>query len=414
MQESNRLELKRQLTENFERSVVSFMNYSGGGELLIGIDDDGRVVGVENPDQLQLQIVDRIHNNIQPATQGLFDIVLEKMCDKIVIRIIISCGQQRPYYIRKYGRSEKGCFLRVGTSSRPMFESMIEELMSKRQPNSLQTIVSPRHDLTFAQLRILYDERSLTLTEQFERTLELRSTFTEYNYVGYLLADENRVPLIIARYAGSDKDDLVESRNFGHRCLAVATKNILNRLDSENRTFTLITSTTRQEKELVASLALREIVVNAIVHNDYSLGFPQFDIFHDRIVITSCGGLVSGLSEDDFFKCRSMPRNRELMRIFHDLGLVEQLGSGMSRILKVYDPSIFELSKGFTVVTLPLSDPTSLLQILKSNPNATISILTTLTGKSYRTVQRELKKYQDSGQLIREGSRKNGRWIVID
>ena|GEM_PF-4247340 len=65
--------------------------------------------------------------------------------------------------------------------------------------------------------------------------------------------------------------------------------------------------------------------------------------------------LVNGLSHEDFFNCRSMPRNRILMRIFRDVELVESLGSGMTRILRAYDRSIFELTPSFLVVTFPLS-----------------------------------------------------------
>jgi predicted HTH transcriptional regulator len=86
-----------------------------------------------------------------------------------------------------------------------------------------------------------------------------------------------------------------------------ATQRILDRLDSENRTFAKITSKNRIEKERVNTIALREVVINAIVHNDYTKGVPLVEIFTDRIVVTSCGGLVEGLTESDFFKCRSMP-----------------------------------------------------------------------------------------------------------
>ena len=123
-----------------------------------------------------------------------------------------------------------------------------------------------------------------------------------------------------------------------------------------------------------------------------------------------------------------MPRNRELMRIFRDMELVEQIGSGMSRILTAYDRSIFELTPSFTVVTFPfakgfenLNDKindklngkiNSVPEILKSNPTATIADLIEVTGKSQSTISRELKRYQESGLIYREGSRKNGKWLV--
>lgn len=101
---------------------------------------------------------------------------------------------------------------------------------------------------------------------------------------------------------------------------------------------------------------MREALINAIVHNDFSREIPPvFEIFSDRIVFTSYGGLLPGQSEEDFFSCSSMPRNRELMRVFKDLGLVEQLGSGMSRILQHYDKDIFEISEHFIKVIFPFS-----------------------------------------------------------
>jgi predicted HTH transcriptional regulator len=429
MQENNRTEFKSKLNDRFERAVVSFLNYAGGGEVIIGVDDNGVAVGVMDANKEQLKIVDRIRNNIRPQTLGLFDVVQNKIDGKDVIRVIVSCGQQRPYYIRKIGMTEQGCFVRVGSSSQPMTEQMIEELIATRQRITLQSMLSPRQNLTFEQLRIYYEERKLEPTEQFLESLDMRQSSGDFNYAAYLLADENGVSVKVAVYNGTDKVDLLETREYGNRCLITATQRILDRLDSENRTFAKITSQKRIEKERVNTIALREAVINAIVHNDYTLGVPLVEIYTDRIVVTSCGGLVLGLTETDFFKCRSMPRNRELMRVFRDLEFVEQIGSGMSRILKAYDRSIFELSPSFTVVTFPFegsfilssdkindkkaNKKKSTLEIIKENPAATIVTLAELTGKSPATLSRDLKEYQSAGLLRREGARKNGSWVVL-
>jgi len=429
MQENNRIEYKRELNDRFERAIVSFLNYAGGGEVIIGADNDGNPVGVTDTDAEQLKIVDRIRNNIRPQTLGLFDVVQSKIDGEDIIRVIVSCGQQRPYYIRKYGMSEKGCFIRVGSSSQPMSEQMIEELIAKRQQITLQTMPSPRQNLTFKQLCIYYEEKNLEPTEQFIESLDMRQSNGEFNYAAYLLADDNGVSIKVAAYAGTDKVDLLETREYGNRCIITATQRILDRLDSENRTFAKITSKNRIEKERVNTIALREVVINAIVHNDYTKGVPLVEIFTDRIVVTSCGGLVEGLTESDFFKCRSMPRNRELMRVFRDMELVEQIGSGMSRILKAYDRSIFELTPSFTVVTFPFEEAfispngkmtggitdraKTALDVIKETPTATIAQLAELTGKSQRTISRELKEYKDAVLIRREGARRNGRWIVL-
>lgn len=379
---------------------------------------------MDDTDTVQLQIVDRVRNNIRPQTLGLFDVVLTQFDGLNVIRVIVSCGQQRPYYIRKLGMTEQGCFIRVGSSTQPMTERLMEELLAKRQQITLQSMSAPRQQLAFQQLRIYYEERNIEPTEHFLENLDLRQSSGEYNYAAYLFADENGVSIKVAAYAGTDKVDLLETREYGNRCLITATQRILDRLDSENRTFTKITAKNRLEKERVNSIALREALINAIVHNDYTKGVPLVEIFTDRIVITSCGGLVADLSEEDFFKCRSMPRNRELMRVFRDMELAEQIGSGMSRILKAYDRSVFEFSPSFTVVTFPFEEAfispndringkiSSLLDLLKANPAATIPDLARLTGKSQRTISREMKEYQAAGLLRRDGARKNGKWIV--
>lgn len=81
---------------------------------------------------------------------------------------------------------------------------------------------------------------------------------------------------------------------------------------------------------------MREELINSIVHNDFSREIPPvFEIFSDRIEITSYGGLISGQSKEDFFSCSSMPRNRELMRVFKDVGLVEQLGMSTRKISRI-------------------------------------------------------------------------------
>ena len=110
----------------------------------------------------------------------------------------------------------------------------------------------------------------------------------------------------------------------------------------------------RIEKPLVNTVALREAYINAVCYNRWDLGFgPTVEIFDDRLTITSYGGLPEGLTKEDFFNCCSAPRNKAIMRIFKDVDLVEQLGSGMKRILKVYDTSIFDIRDNFLIVTFP-------------------------------------------------------------
>lgn len=137
------------------------MNYLGGGIIYIGISKDGTIVGLEDIDQVQLSIKDRIKNNIAPSCMGLFDVVAEKKEDKDIIKLIVASGQERPYYIKKYGMCERGAFIRVGSASEPMTVRMIETLFTKRTRKSIATIKAPKQDLKFGQLRIYYDARGI-------------------------------------------------------------------------------------------------------------------------------------------------------------------------------------------------------------------------------------------------------------
>ena len=427
--ESNRIEYKAMLTDKFEREVVAFLNSNEGGYIYIGVDDTGNVIGISDIDSMQLKIIDRIKNNILPHTLGLFDVVVEESDHKNIIKIIISSGIEKPYYLKQQGMSPSGCFLRVGSSVQPMTTAMIDDMYSKRARKLLlSNIPSPRKDLTFEQLKIFYLEKGLALNSNFAKNLDLLTNDGQYNYAAYLLSDNNSVSIKVAKYLGTDKVDLIENGEYGFCSIIKATKIVLDKLTIENKTFTKITSTTRKEKQMVNAVALREAVINAVVHNDYTRDVPPvFEIFSDRIAVTSYGGLVDGYSKEDLRTCLSMPRNRELMRVFRDLELVEQLGSGMERIFKVYDESIFKFTPNFMIVTFPFENGfispsgeingeiNSILILLEieKNPSSKLSELANATSLSERTITRELKRLKDSGKIRRVGSNKTGHWEII-
>ncbi len=184
MTENNRIEYKRELNERLEKEVIAFLNYHDGGIIYIGIDKDGSLYGVTECDALQLAIKDRLKNNIQPSCLGLFDVIHETLDGKDIVKIIVASGTEKPYYLRKFGMSEKGCFIRIGSASEPMSLRMIEELFARRTRNSIARIRSLRQDLTFEQLKIYYQEAGLTLGDKFAANFELITEDGGYNYAG--------------------------------------------------------------------------------------------------------------------------------------------------------------------------------------------------------------------------------------
>lgn len=175
----------------------------------------------------------------------------------------------------------------------------------------------------------------------------------KFNWVAYLMADTNSIPITVARFRGTNKLDIVERNEYGYTCLIKAAREVLDKLEMVNTTTVRVTGEAqRREISVVEKPALREAVLNAIIHNDYLfMTSPVFEIYDDRIVVLSSGGLPPGLSREDFFKGRSLPRSRELMRIFTDMELGEQLGSGMQKILRAYPTEIFDISGSFIQAT---------------------------------------------------------------
>lgn len=358
--ENKHIEYKQKVTPELEKEVVAFLNSNEGGIIYIGMDENGKSIELKNIDQEQLLLKDRLKNNILPSCLGLFDIIIEKIDEKEIIKLIVAGGYEKPYYIKKYGMSEKGAFIRVGSASEPMPTRQIEYLFSRRTRNSIAQMKSPKQELRFQQLLIYYQSIGKNLNEQFARNLELKNDDGDFNYVAYLLNDINNISIKVARYSGLNRVDLVESNEYGYESLIKATYQVLEKLNLENKTLTQITPKARKEQRLWNAIALREAVINAFVHNDYTREVaPKFEIFDDRLEITSYGSLPQGLSEEEFFEGFSILRNKELMRIFKDLDLVEQLGSGIPRILESYNKDCFHFSENFLRVVLPSGEVTN-------------------------------------------------------
>ena len=433
--ETNRIENKEHLNEDFEQEVIAFLNYKEGGIIYVGIRKDGQVVGIKDIDLTQLQIKDRIKNNIQPSTLGLFDVTVETIDNKEIIKVIISSGTEKPYYLRKKGRTPEGCYIRVGSSKERMTERMIDDMYARRIKNTLKEIDSPRQELTFNQLKIYYEEHGLKLNDNFLQNLDLLTSEDKYNYNAFLLADENTVSIKLVRYLGTNKLELLENLEFGNRCLITATQRILDRLDVENTTYAKIEYFGRKEQEKIDSKALKEAVINAIVHNDYSYGnSPIIELYSDRIEITSAGGLPQELSQEEFLEGVTAPRNKELIRVFKDVDLIENIGSGVLRILDAYDKNCFKFMDHFLRVSFKYKEnpfeydqensqesyqkqlneiQDKIIALIKQNPSITQKEMAKMLEISREKVKYHIAVLKENNIIIREGSTKKGIWKIL-
>ena len=430
--EDKRTEFKIKVTDNIEKEVIAFLN-TDGGNIFIGVDDKGNIQNnLGNIDLLQRTIKDRLKDNIMPSTLGLFDVVANEKNGKKYIQIIVARGNERPYYLRGMGMTPDSCFIRIGSSVESMNAETILNLFSKRTRNSLKNIKSPKQDLKFKTLKIYYQESGYEINDNFLKKLDLYDMDNDFNYIAYLLADNNNISVQFAKYDGDDVYNLIENEDFGFCSLIKITDSILNKIILENKTYTKIQIPTRKEVQMYDYNAVKELITNALVHNDWCNGYsPKFEIFNNKLVISSNGGIQEGVTQEEFLEGFSNPRNPELMRIFRDLNFVEQLGTGIQRVLKTYDRNIFEFFPNHIRVSVPfnkniVSERTNLLtkinieelnalqksiiKLIADKPNITQDELARLLDVNKRTIIRNFKILIDKKYITRIGANKKGYW----
>lgn len=154
-------------------------------------------------------------------------------------------------------------------------------------------------------------------------------------------------------YNGTDKAAISERNDYGFGCILSVYEKIKARLSAENICISDTTVRPRKDRYLFDYDAVNEAVLNALVHNDWTVTEPQISLFSDRMEILSHGGLPSGMSTKDFYEGISHPRNSTLMRIFLNMGLTEHTGHGVPTIIKKYGKDVFDITDNYIKCRIP-------------------------------------------------------------
>ena len=153
--ENSRVEFKIKLVDDLEECVIGFLNSKDGGIIYLGVNDKGKVIGLNNNlDLLQRKIKNRIISNIEPSVLGLFDLEILEEDGKKYLKITIARGLEKPYHLKGMGMTPDSCFIRIGSSNERMNDHLISKMFSERTKNSLKNIISPNQELTFTDLKI--------------------------------------------------------------------------------------------------------------------------------------------------------------------------------------------------------------------------------------------------------------------
>ena len=437
--ESETLELKEKYTDVIVKEIVSFLN-GNGGSILIGVKDNGTVVGVDNVDEVLRKISDIITTQIEPNPQDEIKSELKFDEGKIVVVININKGRSYLYCQKKYGYSSTGCNIRIGTTCREM---TIEQIKIRYEQKFIDTeyMLKKRaslSDLSFRELKIYYSENGYHIENgSFETNFNLKNKNNEYNLLAELLSDRNNIPLIFVKFQGKDKASISERSNYGYGCLLTSYIKIKNRLQAENICISDTTVRPRKDIYLFNYDCVNEAILNALVHNDWTITEPQISMFDDRLEILSHGGLPNGMTEKQFFDGISKPRNTTLMRIFLNMGLAEHTGHGIPTIIKEYGKDIFEIESNYIKCVIPFNKDVvnkvenknvgknvgkkidlnkteiKIIDLLIENPNYTYEELAENIGVTKRTIERAFKTLQEKKLIERIGSNRKGSWIIL-
>lgn len=335
MTEGITIEFKREYTDEIKKTVVAFANTSGG-ELLIGVEDDGTVVGVPDVDGTMLKVTNTLRDSIKPDITMFLLCEKREMDGKDVVSVSIQKGTACPYYLAAKGLRPEGVFVRQGAFTVPATWSAILKMIKETDGDDYEAIRSLNQDLTFQDAERFFAEEHIPFGQEQKRTLGLVSEDGVFTNLGLLLSDQCMHTAKLAVFQGSSKTVFKDRAEFSGS-LFRQMENIYAYIDRFNRIRAEFPGLKRVDTRDYPPEAVREAMLNAIVHRDYTYSASTFiSIFDDRIEFVTLGGLPKGIAMSDVIMGVSVPRNRRLANIFYRLHLIEAFGTGMLKIKECY------------------------------------------------------------------------------
>lgn len=373
--ESETIELKEIVTDEIKKEIIAFANCDGG-KLYIGVKDDGTVIGVDDADNVSLQISNMVRDTIKPDVTMFvhYETIEEK--GKEIIAIDIQRGTDRPYYLAKKGMRPEGVFVRQGYSSVPATDTAIRRMVKETDGDRFEAMRSLNQDLTFEATKKEFDLRKIEFGSKQMQTLKLIDQDGLYTNLGLLLSDQCVHTIKVAVFQGTDQMIFKDRREFSGSLLKQMNE-VYDFIDLHNQTRATIEKLLRIDVRDYPEVALREALLNTLVHRDYSFSSSALiSIYTDRIEFVSIGGLMPGIDLEDIMVGLSICRNQDLANVFYRLHLIEAYGTGMRKIMKAYEgkeekPKIETTNNAFKIILPNINAKYETGNITSSNIKAT-------------------------------------------
>ena len=351
--ENESIEYKREYVDDICKEVIAFAN-TNGGKLLIGVDDSGNPVGLEDIDDTYTRVTNSIRDSISPDVTMFVKYSLSNG----VISVEVSEGTAKPYYLKSKGLKPSGVYVRQGASSVPASTEQIRQMIKISDGDVYETARSLEQELTFFAAEKVFREHKVDFSSEKYPALGICSLSDNlYTNLAKIISDQCEHTIKIAVFADDNNTVFKAHKEFGGSVFT-QLEEAFDYLMLCNQNPSTIVGINRIDKWDYPVEALREALLNAIVHRDYAFsGSIIINVNESCMEFVSLGGLVQGLSADDIKNGISQLRNRNLAEMFHRLNFIESYGTGIRRIFALYSdckeqPEISVTSNSFKI-TLP-------------------------------------------------------------
>lgn len=434
--ETETVELKAIVRDDIKKTVVAFANCAGG-TVYVGVADDARVVGVENADACALQISNMVRDAVKPDLTMFVHYETLHVEGKAVVAVEVQRGTNRPYYLAAKGLRPAGVYVRQGYSSVPATDAGIRQMIKETDGDSFEDMRSTDQNLTFESAEKEFEARKLAFGRTQMQTLGMVSADGLYTNLALLLSDQCPHSVKAAAFQGTDQSTFKDRREF-RGSLMQQLDEVYSYIDIHNQVRSTFDRLLRIDKRDYPQVAIREALLNALVHRDYSFAAGTLiSVYDDRVEFISIGGLLPDLDLEDVMMGVSACRNPRLANVFYRLQLIEAYGTGMRKIMAAYAGAIvqprFSASPNAFKTVLPnvnaapgarsapaadegnmsaglASREGAIVRFLGENGSMTRKEAQELLGVSQSAAGRILKDMVNSGLLTRLGGSRSTRY----
>ena len=444
--ENQNVEFKSIWKDDYLKHLCAFSN-SKGGTLLVGVDDNGTIVGIENSKKL----LEDIPNKAIQFLGVTLAIDLNRDSNKYYLSILVNPSPSPISYKGRY-------YIRSGSTVQELCGSDLQQFILKKLGKSYDEL--PLESATLNDIDILSVRKFIKMAFKINR-LSLDAEEDELSTILYnlKLVDENSkfknaaillfgkntphyfssVSFRIGKFGNSHHDlkfqDVIEGNIFE------MPEKVMDILKSKYLTMPIRYEGIQRIEELeYPEEALREAILNAIIHRDYTGVHIQLSVYDNKIILWNPGSLPSEINIDRLKeKHPSIPRNRLIADIFFKAGYIEAWGRGIHKIVteflnaKLPEP-LFENYAGGVQVTLPkdldkdldrdlnkdldnralTNNQIQILNEIEKNKDITQIELSRVIGINDKNIRNNIKKLKELGFIERIGNTRTGYWKIIE